>query len=133
MVNELSVGTLQAMPYSANTGEASRNAMSTHAATVAAPQTAAAGTEKDQAPKATAKPSQAELEQAVDKANSFLQSVQRGLQFRIDKETNVTVVKVVDSASGETVRQIPAEETLAMLKHLSEMESKLGALFKTSA
>jgi flagellar protein FlaG len=132
MINELSVGTLNAMPYSAATGEASRNAVPTNAVMGVPTAPVAAAKEQDLPPKA-GKPSQDELEQAVTKANSFLQSVQRGLQFRIDKDTNVTVVKVVDSESGETVRQIPAEETLAMLKHLGEMESKLGALFKTSA
>jgi len=133
MVNELSVGTLKAMPYSATTGETSRNVTSAPAA--AAPHTVAAPAEaeKEQTTNTPPKPTNEELEQAVDKANSFLQTVQRGLQFRIDKDTNVTVVKVVDSTSGETVRQIPAEETLTMLKHLGEMESKLGALFKTSA
>ena len=132
MVNELSAGTLKAMPYSAATGETNRSAVPNNGTTGSGTPPPAVTKEKD-SPQKASKLSQEELEQAVTKANSFLQTVQRGLQFRIDKDTNVTVVKVVDSASGETVRQIPAEETLYMLKHLSEMESKLGALFKTSA
>jgi len=129
MVNEISAGALQAMPYSAP--EANRN-----------PQTPASGASTPAAetdrreqkkPNDAVQPSAEELSKAVDKANSFLQSVQRGLQFRVDKDTNTTVVKVVDSESGEVVRQIPPERTLEMLREMSEMQTKTGSFLKESA
>jgi flagellar protein FlaG len=130
MVNEISAGTLQAMPRSAT--EANRSSQPPASAATSTP--AAETDRKEQkTPAATAQPSAEELEQAVNKANSFLQSVQRGLQFRVDKDTNTTVVKVVDSESGEVVRQIPPERTLEMLKEMSEMQNKLGSFLKESA
>lgn len=128
MVNEISTGALQTMPYSAN--EANRSPLPPPPQSTS---TAAETGRRETKPAEVKQPSAEELKQAVDKANSFLQSVQRGLQFRVDKDTNTTVVKVVDSESGEVVRQIPPEKTLEMLKEMSEMQSKLGSFFKESA
>jgi flagellar protein FlaG len=130
MVNEISAGTLQAMPRSAT--EANRSSQPPASATTSTP-VVETDRKEQKTPAATAQPSAEELEQAVNKANSFLQSVQRGLQFRVDKDTNTTVVKVVDSESGEVVRQIPPERTLEMLKEMSEMQNKLGSFLKESA
>lgn len=130
MVNEISAGTLQAMPRSAT--EANRSPQPPASAATSTP-VAETDRKEQKAPATTAQPSAEELKQAVDKANSFLQSVQRGLQFRVDKDTNTTVVKVVDSESGEVVRQIPPERTLEMLKEMSEMQNKLGSFLKESA
>lgn len=128
MVNEISAGALQTMPYSAN--EANRSQPSPAPATTLPAAEPIRGAPK---PAETKKPSAEELTRAVDQANSFLQSVNRGLQFRVDKDTNMTVVKVVDSESGEVVRQIPPERTLEMLKEISQMQNKLGSVFKESA
>jgi len=130
MVNEISAGVLQTMPYSAP--EANRSPAPAASATNSP--LAVEPDRKEQKPQPTAKqPSADELEQAVEKANSFLQSVQRGLQFRVDKDTNRTVVKVVDSESGEVVRQIPPERTLEMLKEMSDAQTKLGSFLQESA
>ena len=40
-----------------------------------------------------------------------------GLEFSIDKETGVRVIKVLNVESGEVVRQIPPDEILAFLRH----------------
>lgn len=130
MVNEISAGALQTMPYSA--AEANRSPQPPASLTASAP-AAEAERREQQKPAGAAQPSVEELTQAVDKANSFLQSVQRGLQFRVDQDTNTTVVKVVDSESGEVVRQIPPERALEILKEMSEMESRLGSFLKESA
>jgi len=49
-----------------------------------------------------------------------------GLEFSIDKELGVTIVKVLDVESGEVVRQIPPEETL---NYLRQLESMMGKIF----
>jgi flagellar protein FlaG len=49
------------------------------------------------------------------------------LQIEIDPDLHRPVVKVVDNQSGKVIRQIPAEEMLAIAKHLNQVE---GLLFK---
>jgi len=60
------------------------------------------------------KPSAEQLDQAVSKLNDYIQDVQRNLSFSIDEETGITVVKVIDSATQEVVRQLPPDETLKL-------------------
>ena len=45
------------------------------------------------------------------------------LVFTIDKESDRLIVKVVDSATKEVIRQIPEEETLSIARHLDSPES----------
>jgi len=52
------------------------------------------------------------------------------LEFSMDPETGRTVVKIIDSATGELVRQIPMEEMLALAKSLDRLQ---GLLFHTKA
>jgi len=68
------------------------------------------------------------VREAVDRINAFLKSAQRDLDIEIDKETGIVVVKVVDRESGEVIRQIPPEETLAIAKNLDTVQ---GVLFRS--
>ena len=47
-------------------------------------------------------------------------SMQRSLAFAVDEQTGRTVVTVTDRDTGETIRQIPEEEALALFARLSE-------------
>jgi len=67
------------------------------------------------------------LQEAVTKANAVIRQVDSHIQISIDRDLNRPVVKVVDSQSGQLIRQIPAEEMLEIAKHLSQVE---GLLFK---
>ncbi len=60
------------------------------------------------------------LEEAVVTANEFVQTVQRDLHFSIDDETDRTVVKVVESSSGDLIRQIPNESFLELARKMKE-------------
>lgn len=60
------------------------------------------------------------LEDAVDTANEFVQTVQRDLHFSIDDESERTVVKVVESSSGDIIRQIPNETFLELARKMKE-------------
>ena len=75
----------------------------------------------------------AEVKDAVDKANSLLQVVKRNLQFKVDDSTHEVVVKIVDGESGETVRQIPSEEMLALLKRMHEEDGQQGLMIQDRA
>ncbi|MFY9314267.1 MAG: flagellar protein FlaG, partial [Burkholderiales bacterium] len=64
----------------------------------------------------------ARLAEAVDRANRLIGATARDLRFQIDRETGKPVVQVIDKASGSLVRQIPAEEMIAIAKALDRMQ-----------
>lgn len=66
-----------------------------------------------------------ELEEAVSALSSRVQVVQRDLQFSIDDDSGQTIVKVIDSATEEVIRQIPPEELLALVKNLRDASGML--------
>ncbi len=86
--------------------------------------------DKGAEPKAGAPSSEQELASAVKKINDFFQVVRRDLQFSIDGDSGLTVVKVVDVESGEVIRQIPSEEVLAIAASLDQAR---GVLFRAKA
>lgn len=61
-----------------------------------------------------------DLKQAVSQLNDFVQNVQRDLQFSIDKESGVMVVKVIDAKSEKVIRQIPSEEAIKLARGVAE-------------
>jgi flagellar protein FlaG len=62
--------------------------------------------------------------QAVSKLNDYVQNVQRNLQFNIDQESGVMVVKVVEANTDKVIRQIPNEETLRLARNLVEQDDE---------
>lgn len=53
--------------------------------------------------------------------NRIAQTVQRNLAFSVDEPSGRTVIRVVDTATGDTIRQIPSEEALELSAHLKSM------------
>lgn len=74
--------------------------------------------------------SKEQLGGAVDDMNKFVQSLGRDIKFSLDDSTDQVVVKVVDKASGDVIRQMPSEEALKLSKNMKEMRS---LLFKAEA
>lgn len=68
---------------------------------------------------------QSNLNSAIAEMKRYVQSVQRDLQFEVDEESDRTIVRVVDSETGDVVRQIPAEEFLQMAKRMEELDGLL--------
>lgn len=102
----------------------------------AAPAVVAAGNAVMQADKATeqtnsTEPSSAQLKDAVDKINSSMKEINSNLQFSIDDDTKRVVVKVVESKTGEVIKQFPSEEALAIAKAIDRFQK--GLLVKQSA
>ena len=60
------------------------------------------------------------LASAVETMNDFVQTVQRDLHFSVDADLERTVVKVVDGASGDVIRQIPEESFLELARKMKE-------------
>lgn len=87
-------------------------------ATVELPEVAAA-------PVATQQHSAEELQKAVDNINRVMRQSNRNLQFSVDSEANRVVVKLTDAETGELIRQIPSEETLAISRAIGEFQQGL--------
>ena len=68
---------------------------------------------------------QAELTAAVDKLNSYVQSVQRTLDFQLDEDSGKTIIRVYDKESEELIRQIPGELAVELAQKLNEEEPLL--------
>lgn len=60
------------------------------------------------------------LEAAVASINDFVQLIQRDLHFSVDEELDKTIIKVVDSHSGELIRQIPEDVFLELARKLKD-------------
>ncbi|WP_445366940.1 flagellar protein FlaG [Methylomonas sp. BW4-1] len=88
---------------------------------------------QDQDKQNEAKPSFDSVKKAADKGNSLLQSVNRNLQFKVDDSTKELVVKVVDSETGDVVRQIPSEEMLAFIRRMQELDGQQGSMIQDRA
>lgn len=67
---------------------------------------------------APSEPTLTEVKQAAKQLETFMQSMNRYLEFRIDQDSGRTIVTVKDKTTGDVVRQIPAEEVLRLAHNL---------------
>lgn len=68
-------------------------------------------------------PDDAKLQESLDNVNRLLQQANIDLQFSIDKESQRTVVKLVDSKTGEIIRQYPSEAALAISRSIGRIQN----------
>ena len=66
----------------------------------------------------------------ADAMNGVVKALNTHLTFSVHQNTGKTVVKVVDSESGEVRRQIPPEEVLELI---DKMRTLVGLLFHEEA
>ncbi len=77
------------------------------------------------------KPSADELNQAVEQANKILQTkTSNELQFSIDKDSGLSVVRLINQQSGDTVLQFPSE---AMIQIAKSIDRITGAIIRKQA
>lgn len=76
-------------------------------------------------------PSAAQLKSAVDNINQMLKQANKGVEFSMDESTEKRVIKVVDSATGDVIRQFPSEEALAITRAIDNIQQ--GLLLKQKA
>lgn len=60
------------------------------------------------------------IEDQVSELNSFVQNIQRGIQFSVDDDSGHSVITVTDKESGDVIRTFPSEEMLAISAQLNE-------------
>ena len=70
------------------------------------------------------------LQKAVDAINRRLEVSGQNLQFSLDQDSGKTIVRVVDTATKEVIRQIPSEVALAISHSLEKLQ---GLLLKQQA
>ena len=65
------------------------------------------------------------IESVTKQIDSFLRSMNRSLQFRLDESSGRMVVSITDSETGEVIRQVPGEDALRIAQSL---ESRLSGI-----
>jgi len=103
---------------------AAANTQAQPAVAVVLPQTAVS-------PVAELSPSAAQLRSAVDSINQALKQSNKNLEFTVDAETKDPVVKLVDSETGDVIRQYPSEEALSIARSIDDFQQ--GMLIKQEA
>lgn len=82
-------------------------------------------------PVAEQQPSAAQLKNVVEAINKTLQQANKNLEFTVDSKTQDPVVKLVDSETGDVIRQFPTEEALSIARAIDSFQ--LGLLIKQKA
>ncbi len=80
---------------------------------------------------AAPQPTDAQLKNALDGINKSLKQSSINLQFNVDTDTKRAVVKLVDSETGDVIRQFPTEDALAISRSIDRIQQ--GMLLKQKA
>jgi len=72
--------------------------------------------------------SEQDLSVAIQSLNDMMSALDRNINFSVDPGTGKDIVRITDSNTGKTIRQIPAQETLTFIQNLDKM---VGLLFDT--
>lgn len=64
------------------------------------------------------------IEKSVSELNSFVQNVQRGIQFSVHEDTGRSIITVTDKDSGDVIRSFPSEDVLAVAAYLAEKKAQ---------
>jgi flagellar protein FlaG len=65
------------------------------------------------------------MEVAASLISDFLSASQRGLAVSVHEQTGSFVLRVMNSSTGEMLRQIPSDEALRIMQYVGAMESAL--------
>ena len=69
--------------------------------------------------------SEEQLDNAVGSINNVLSLRSQELEFTVDKESERTIVTVIDKNTKEVIRQMPSREALEIAKALDRLQSLL--------
>ena len=76
-------------------------------------------------------PQTTQLKNAVGKFNDVMRQSKQNLEFSVDTETKKPIIKLVDTVTGDVIRQIPTEEMLAITRSIDHFQQ--GLLLKQKA
>lgn len=69
--------------------------------------------------------SEEQLDNAVSSINTVLNVRSQELEFTVDKDSDRTIVTVIDKDTKEVIRQMPSREALEIAKALDRLQSLL--------
>ena len=72
-----------------------------------------------------------QLKNVVDSINRTLKQANKNLEFSLDESTNKPIVKLVDTETGDVIRQFPSEEMLVISHAIDQFQQ--GLLLKQEA
>lgn len=78
-------------------------------------------------------PTPEQVNQAVETINKSMRESNRSLEFSVSPDSSMPIVKLVDTSTGEVIRQIPTEESLAIAKAIEQFQQQNGMLLKQEA
>ncbi len=70
---------------------------------------------------ATTNSSQKQIEDLVHDLNKSMQDMDTQISFSVDNDTKHVVIKVIDTATNEIIRQIPPEEILRVSENIKKL------------
>ena len=65
--------------------------------------------------------SREDLEKEIEDVQIMMELRNRSVTFSRDEEAGAEVIKVIDSKSGDVIRQMPSEELLTFMRNLTRM------------
>lgn len=65
------------------------------------------------------------IESVTRQIDSYLRSMNKSLQFSVDKTTGETVVSIRDDETGEIIRQVPGEDALRIAQRIEDTLSAM--------
>lgn len=71
------------------------------------------------------------VKDSVRQLNDMMRALNRSVQFAVDDETRINLVKIIDVGSKEVIRQIPSEEVVKIARAIDEQLK--GLLLKEKA
>ncbi|MFZ4539269.1 flagellar protein FlaG [Propionivibrio sp.] len=122
LVPRQSKATESASPPSTSTSATTDSAPAT---ADSAPAEAANVTKLALQPTSDVPPGREVLDKAVKAVNDFVNGVTNDLVFSVDEDSGKTIVKVIDVATKEVIKQYPSEEMLAIAKALDSLKGLL--------
>jgi flagellar protein FlaG len=70
---------------------------------------------------------------AAEVGDKVLKAINKDLQFQVDDATKRVVVKIINSQTGEVIRQIPSVEMLDFIRVMKEQEANTGKILREEA
>ena len=65
------------------------------------------------------------LNKAIADLSQYAQSINRDIEFTVDKDLHKTIITVYDSGTDEVIRKIPSDEVIALARHLGEKNNNV--------
>jgi flagellar protein FlaG len=65
------------------------------------------------------------VKEAVDTISHVAKISNRNIKIEFETDTDIMIVKVIDGETGEVIRQIPAEELVALSRHAKDQKGLL--------